>query len=75
MKKKLPPKRCRKGSKESKIRQCLLAGNKLTPLECLNYFRHMRLADVVLDLRREGHRIVNLNEKHRNLHAVYQLAK
>lgn len=70
-----PPKKCKKDSKENKIRQCLLNGNTLTPLEALNYFRHFRLADVVLDMRREGINVVNLNEKFRNRHANYQVVK
>jgi hypothetical protein len=70
--KKLPPKKCRKDSKEDKIRKCLLAYQSLTPLEALRYFGHMRLADVVLDLRREGVNIKNLNEKFPNKHAIYQ---
>lgn len=69
-----PPKKCLKDSKEHKIRTCLLAGQTLTPQEALNYFGHMRLADVVLDLRREGHNIVNLNEHLWRHHANYKLA-
>lgn len=74
-KKFLPPKKCRLDSKEYKVRTCLLAGNKLTPIEALNYFGHFRLADVVLDLRREGHDIPNLNERFRTKHAIYQLQR
>ena len=54
------PKKCKRGSKEERIRKCLLAHNQLTPLEALKYFGHMRLADVVYDLRKEGHDVKNV---------------
>lgn len=67
------PKKCKKGSKEERIRKCLLAHNQLTPLEALKYFGHMRLADVVYDLRLEGHDVKNIGKPGK--HAVYFLPR
>lgn len=56
-------------SKETKIRKHLLAHKSLTPLQALTNFGHMRLADVVYDLRREGYRIENIGDPGK--HAKY----
>lgn len=40
-------------SKEKRIRTCLLAGNTLTKLDALNYFKHNNLADVCHKMNKE----------------------
>ncbi len=55
--------------KTQKVRKCLLSYNALTPMECVQFFNHWRLADVVWDLRNEGYDIKNVGQPGK--HAVY----
>lgn len=41
-------------SKKTKIKEYLLAGYSITPLEALNYFHSMRLGAEIFKLRKEG---------------------
>lgn len=61
-------------SKEKRIRTCLLAGNTLTKVEALKFFRHLNLGDVVFKMRKEGHdveKVMRTNPKTKARYAEY----
>lgn len=65
-------------SKEKRIRTCLIAGNPLSKLEAIEYFGHLNLGDVVLQLRRDGHNVkttMKTNKKTGARYAEYQICK
>ena len=63
-------------TQEERIIKYLEAGNRLTPIDALNYFRCMRLAPRIHELRNKGYRIksemVSKNGKH---YAEYWIPK
>ena len=60
-------------SQITQVREYLLAGNKLTPIEALNKFGSFRLASIIHLLRKEGMTIVsNMHKFNGNNYAVYE---
>jgi hypothetical protein len=63
--------------KEKRIRTCLLAGNTLSKLEALNFFKHNNLADVVHKMNKEKPGLIGKIWKHgkdKSRFACYMLA-
>lgn len=61
-------------SKEKRIRTCLLAGNTLTKVEALKFFRHLNLGDVVFKMRRDHipvEKVMKTNPKTKARYAEY----
>ncbi len=59
-------------SQKEKIKQYLLTGKELTPLEALKMFGCFRLGARVWDLKKEGYKIENIGADEGN-YAVYRM--
>lgn len=60
-------------SMKERIRDDLLAGRKITPLDALERYGCMSLAQRIKDLRNEGMDIVTYHDPHNLRHAKYAL--
>ena len=50
----------RQNTQKAKVLQFLLAGNRITPLHALHHYGVFRLAAIICNLRKDGHRIETL---------------
>ena len=62
-------------SQKAHILEHLRSGRELTPLSALHLFGCLRLGARVMELRREGWRIVDVGPVRKAKHAIYTLAQ
>jgi hypothetical protein len=63
-----------KETKVDKIEKYLLEGNTISPREAQELFNSWRLGDVIWKLKKRGHHIETIKEKHNDgVHARYRI--
>ena len=67
--------RNRRASQRDMIRDALLAGRVISPIDALDNFGVYRLSAVIYDLRKEGLDIITYTNPEQRLYAEYSIAQ
>lgn len=62
-------------SKKQRVKDYLLAGNRITSMEAFNRFNITRLSAIVFDLNKEGLKIKNIQKDWNTRYAIYEVEK
>ena len=65
----------RRRSQRDMIRDALLSGRVISPIDALDNFGCYRLSSVIYDLRREGLDIITYTNPEQRIYAEYSLAQ